>query len=79
MVITRSGLLGVSDLSPDLRDLLAQEYQDVRTAEAVALFYYQAKKYWSFCYLSAARMHPHQPPTSGVAYYRWQGSSVYVL
>ncbi len=48
MVITRSGLLGVSNLSPDLRDLLAQEHQDVRTAEAVALFYYQAKNIGAF-------------------------------
>jgi acetate kinase len=45
MVNTRSGLLGVSDISPDLRDLLAQEPHDGRAAEAVALFCYQARKW----------------------------------
>jgi acetate kinase len=40
----RSGLLGVSDTSPDMRDLLAREATDARAAEAVALFCYQAKK-----------------------------------
>jgi acetate kinase len=40
-----SGLLGVSEISSDLRDLLAQEAKDVRAAEAVALFCYQAKKW----------------------------------
>jgi acetate kinase len=39
-----SGLLGVSETSSDMRDLLAQEARDVRAAEAVALFCYQAKK-----------------------------------
>ena len=41
----RSGLLGVSEISSDMRDLLAQEAGDVRAAEAVALFCYQAKKW----------------------------------
>lgn len=45
MVTTRSGLLGVSETSPDLRDLLAREGNDVRAAEAVALFCYQARKW----------------------------------
>ena len=45
MVNHRSGLLGVSGISSDLRDLLAQETGDVRAAEAVALFCYQAKKW----------------------------------
>jgi acetate kinase len=45
MVNDESGLLGVSEVSPDLRDLLAQEAADVRAAEAVALFCYQAKKW----------------------------------
>jgi acetate kinase len=45
MVTTRSGLLGVSETSPDLRDLLAREGSDVRAAEAVALFCYQARKW----------------------------------
>jgi len=45
MVNHESGLLGVSETSSDLRDLLAQEARDVRAAEAVALFCYQAKKW----------------------------------
>jgi len=44
MVNTRSGLLGVSELSPDVRDLLAKERTDFRAAEAVALFCYYVKK-----------------------------------
>jgi acetate kinase len=40
-----SGLLGVSELSSDIRDLLAHESGDVRAAEAVALFCYHAKKW----------------------------------
>src|SRR5580698_5950364 len=40
-----SGLLGVSETSSDMRDLLDCEKQDVRAAEAVALFCYQAKKW----------------------------------
>ena len=43
MINHQSGLLGVSEISGDLRDLLAQESDDVRAAEAVALFCYQAK------------------------------------
>ena len=39
------GLLGVSELSADMRDLLAMESVDVRAAEAVALFCYQVKKW----------------------------------
>ena len=45
MVNHESGLLGVSGTSSDLRDLLAREAHDVRAAEAVALFCYQAKKW----------------------------------
>lgn len=44
MINHKSGLLGVSEISSDMRDLLAQEAHDVRAAEAVALFCYQAKK-----------------------------------
>ena len=44
MVNHDSGLLGVSETSSDLRDLLAREADDVRAAEAVALFCYQIKK-----------------------------------
>lgn len=45
MVNHESGLLGVSGTSSDLRDLLAQETADVRAAQAVALFCYQAKEW----------------------------------
>jgi acetate kinase len=45
MVNHKSGLLGVSETSSDMRDLLAQENGDARAAEAVALFCYQAKKW----------------------------------
>jgi acetate kinase len=44
MVNHESGLLGVSELSADVRELLARELHDVRAAEALALFCYQAKK-----------------------------------
>ena len=40
-----SGLLGVSETSSDMRELCAREADDVRAAEAVALFCYQAKKW----------------------------------
>jgi acetate kinase len=52
MVNRESGLLGVSEISPDMRDLLARESEDVRAAEAVALFCYQAKK-WIGAYAAA--------------------------
>ena len=45
MVNHESGLLGVSETSSDLRDLLECETQDVRAAEALALFCYQVKKW----------------------------------
>jgi acetate kinase len=45
MVNDESGLLGVSEISSDVRDLLAKEAVDVRAAEAVALFCYQTKKW----------------------------------
>ncbi len=45
MVNHKSGLLGVSETSSDMRDLLEQENSDVRAAEAVALFIYQVKKW----------------------------------
>jgi acetate kinase len=45
MVNHESGLLGVSELSPDMRDLLSKESTDERAAEAIALFCYQAKKW----------------------------------
>ena len=45
MVNSQSGLLGVSETSSDMRDLLDLEMRDVRAAEAVALFCYQVKKW----------------------------------
>ncbi len=45
MVNTESGLLGVSEISSDMRDLLKQERSDPRAAEAVGLFCYQARKW----------------------------------
>jgi acetate kinase len=45
MVNHKSGLLGVSEISSDMRDLLGQETRDVRAGEAIALFCYQAKKW----------------------------------
>lgn len=44
MVNKKSGLLGVSEISSDLRDLLALEKKDLRAAEAIELFCYQIKK-----------------------------------
>lgn len=44
MVTHESGLLGVSETSADVRNLLAHEATDVRAAEALALFCYQIKK-----------------------------------
>jgi len=44
MINHESGLLGLSETSPDIRDLLELEATDVRAAEAIALFCYQAKK-----------------------------------
>ena len=44
LVNHESGLLGVSETSSDMRDLLDHETQDVRAAEAVELFCYQIKK-----------------------------------
>lgn len=45
MVNHESGLLGVSETSADVRDLLAREAGDPRAAQALALFCYQAKKW----------------------------------
>ena len=45
MVNFESGLLGVSETSSDMHDLLERETDDVRAAEAVALFCYQVKKW----------------------------------
>jgi acetate kinase len=45
MVNHESGLLGISETSSDMRSLLVREKKDVRAAEAVDLFCYQAKKW----------------------------------
>jgi acetate kinase len=45
MVHFQSGLLGISETSADMRDLLDREREDVRAAEAIALFCYQVKKW----------------------------------
>ena len=47
-----SGLLGISETSSDMHDLLDAETKDVRAAEAVALFCYQVKK-WIGAYAAA--------------------------
>jgi acetate kinase len=53
MVNHESGLLGVSGISSDVRDLLAREAAgDGHAAEALALFCYQAKK-WIGAYAAA--------------------------
>jgi len=45
LVNHESGLLGVSETSSDVRDLLARQSTDIRAAEAIELFCYQAKKW----------------------------------
>ncbi len=45
LVNSQSGLLGISETSPDLRDLLAREKSDPRAAEAIEVFCYQGKKW----------------------------------
>jgi acetate kinase len=45
MVNHESGLLGVSETSSDMQDLLSQESDDLRAREAIAVFCYQAKKW----------------------------------
>ncbi len=44
MVNAESGLLGISETSSDVRDLLARESADPRAADAVELFCYHARK-----------------------------------
>ena len=44
LVNHESGLLGISETSSDMRDLLALENSDARAAEAIELFCYQARK-----------------------------------
>lgn len=45
MIHDESGLLGVSETSSDMRDLLVRQKDDVRAAEAVELFCYQTRKW----------------------------------
>jgi acetate kinase len=45
MINAESGLLGVSEISSDVRDLLQREASEPRAADALALFCYQAKKW----------------------------------
>ena len=45
MVNAESGLLGISETSSDVRELFAREKRDVRAAEALAVFCYQARKW----------------------------------
>ena len=45
LVTRRSGLLGLSETSPDVRDLLARRAADQRAFDAVAVFCYQARKW----------------------------------
>jgi len=45
LVNAESGLLGLSETSPDMRDLLAREATDERARDAVALFCYQVRKW----------------------------------
>ena len=45
MVNHESGLLGVSGISSDVRDLLAREATDAPAAEGIQLFCYQARKW----------------------------------
>jgi len=52
MVNHESGLRGISGGRSDMRDLCAREAGDVRAAEAVAVFCYQAKK-WIGAYAAA--------------------------
>jgi acetate kinase len=45
LVNKQSGLIGISESSSDMRDLLARQGSDVRAAEAVSAFCYSAKKW----------------------------------
>lgn len=52
MINFKSGLLGISETGSDMRELLGKEARDPRSAEAVAMFCYQAKK-WIGAYAAA--------------------------
>ena len=52
LVNEESGLIGISETSADVRDLLERETTDSRAREALAIFCYQAKK-WIGAYTAA--------------------------
>jgi acetate kinase len=52
MINEESGLIGLSESSADVRDLLGREAGDSRAREAIAIFCYQAKK-WIGAYTAA--------------------------
>jgi acetate kinase len=52
MINEESGLIGLSESSADVRDLLEREGGDSRAREAIAIFCYQAKK-WIGAYTAA--------------------------
>ena len=45
LINQQSGLLGISETSSDMQDLLKHQHKDTRAAEAVELFCYQTKKW----------------------------------
>jgi acetate kinase len=47
MINAESGLLGISEISSDIRDLLAAEQTDARSADAVASFCYNGRKHFA--------------------------------
>jgi acetate kinase len=51
MINQESGLLGISQTSSDMRELIAREASDVRAAEAIAIFCYQTIK-WIGAYVA---------------------------
>ena len=56
MINFQSGLLGMSETSSDMSELLDNEVKDVRAAEAVEVFCYQVKKWIG----ASAEGPPHQ-------------------
>jgi acetate kinase len=45
MINEQAGMLGLSEISSDIRELLKLEQSDARAAEAIGVFCYQAKKW----------------------------------
>ncbi|MEO8088526.1 MAG: acetate/propionate family kinase, partial [Bacteroidota bacterium] len=45
MINHQSGLLGISETSPDMRELIKLQHTDIRAAEAIELFCYQIRKW----------------------------------